>query len=154
VTRGRWLAAGGCGVLIAALLAVIGIDLPHAVIGGTLWMVGVVVVVHLGTGQRVSLPRLPFDRRDGARTEVSSLSWSLYGSDGISTDAQRHLRKVCLTALDEAGIDLATDTGRERAAALLGSPSTAFLVDGTAPPPDARAVRATVIALEKLEKAQ
>lgn len=152
MTRGRWLAAAGAGVLIAALLGVIGIDLPHAVLAGVLWLVGVVVVIHLDAGQRVALPRLPFDRRDGARTEVSSLSWSLYGPDGISPEAQHHLRRVCRTALDEAGIDIGTDTGRERATALLGSPITAFLVDDTAPPPDVHAVRATVIALENLEK--
>jgi hypothetical protein len=152
MTRGRWWGVAGVAVGIAVILVLIGSDLPHAVLGGLLWVVGVIVVVNLGLGQRVSLPRLPFDRRDGARTEVSSLSWALYGSDGVSTQAARMLRQVCRDGLTEAGIDVGTATGVSRSTELLGAPLTAFLIDPDAPPPDVRVVRAAVLTLEKLEK--
>lgn len=152
MTRGRWVGVGVIAVVIAALLVVIGIDAAHAVIGGLVWVVGILLLVHLGLGQTVALPRLPFGRRDGTRTEVSSLSWSLYSSGGITHQGQQHLRRICTTALGEAGVDLSAPRGRERARELLGGAVTTFLVDPAAPPPDVRTVRATVLALEKLER--
>lgn len=152
MTRARWWAVAGIAVGIAVIMVLIGSDLPHAVLGGMLLVVAVIVVVNLGLGQRVSLPRLPFDRRDGARTEVSALSWALYGTEGVSTQAARTLRQVCRDGLTEAGIDVETPSGVGRSTELLGEPLTTFLVDPEAPPPDVRVVRAAVLALEKLEK--
>ncbi|WP_156252403.1 hypothetical protein [Pseudactinotalea terrae] len=152
MTRGRWWAVAGTGVGIVGILALIGSDLPHALLGGLLWLIGVLVVIHLGVGQRVSLPRLPFDRRDGARTEVASLSWALYGNEGVTPQAARQLRHLCRDGLAEAGIDVDTPTGRARAAELLGDPLTAFVVDPDSPPPPVKAVRTAVHALENLEK--
>lgn len=152
MTRARWWGAGAAGVVVVVLLVVVGIDPAHAVLGGLVWMVGIVVLVNLGLGQRVALPRLPFDRRDGARTDVSSLSWALYRADGVTPYAQRRIREVYRTGLADAGIDVDTPLGAERAAAILGQQVTTFVTDPHAPPPDVHAVRTAVIALEKLEK--
>lgn len=152
MSRGRWIGVGVIAVLIAALLVVVGIDLAHAVIGGLVWVVGIILLVHLGLGQTVALPRLPFGRRDGTRTEVSSLSWSLYSTGGVTHQGQQHLRRVCSTGLAEAGIDLSRPDDVTRTRGLLGATMTEFLLDPAAPPPDVRTVRAVVLALEKLEK--
>lgn len=152
MTRGRWIGVGVIAVVIAALLLLVGIDAPHAVLGGLVWVVGILLLVHLGLGQTVALPRLPFGRRDGTRTEVSSLSWSLYSTGGITHQGQQHLRRVCATGLAEAGLDLSRPADVDRARSLFGTSMTEFLVDPTAPPPDVRTVRAAVLALEKLEK--
>lgn len=152
MTRGRWIGVGVIAVVIAGLLFAVGVDLAHAVIGGLLWVVGILLLVHLGMGQNVALPRLPFGRRDGTRTEVSSLSWSLYSAGGVTYQGQQHLRRVCLAALAEAGIDLEQPNGPDRARIALGSAVAELVIDPTAPPPDVRTVRACVIALEKLER--
>ncbi|GAB2966656.1 hypothetical protein [Actinotalea caeni] len=152
MTRARWVWLGIGAAVVAVLLAVTGIDPAHAVLGGLLLAIGVLVLVHLGVGQRVALPRLPFDRREGVRTEVSSLSWALYRPDGVTPHALRRIRQVCRTGLAEASIDVDSTLGAERAAALLGQQVATFLTDPAAPPPDAHAVRAAVLALEKLEK--
>lgn len=152
MNRRRWWAAAGASAGISLLLLLIGSDLPHALLGGLLVIFAVIVAAHLALGQKVALPRLPFDRRDGARTEVSSLSWALYGNEGVTAQAARQLRGICRDGLTEAGIDVGTATGRERAAALLGEPMTSFIVDPDAPAPDIRSVRTAVTALENLEK--
>jgi len=152
MSRGRWIGVGVVAAVIAALLVAVGIDVPHALIGGLVWVVGILLLVHLGLGQTVALPRLPFGKRDGTRTEVSSLSWSLYSTGGITHQGQQHLRRICTTGLVEAGIDVSRPSDLDRARHLLGDAMTEFLVDPAAPPPDVRSVRATVLALEKLEK--
>ena len=152
MTPRRWILVGAIGLVIAVLLVVIGFDVPHGVLGGLVWVIGILLLVNLDLGQRVALPRLPFGRRDGARTEVSSLSWSLYGTEGITYHGQQHLRRVCTNALTEAGVDLDAPDGPERARALLGPRITDFLLDPESLPPDVHTVRATVLILEKLEK--
>lgn len=152
MTRGRWAWLIAGAAVIATLLVVIGIGPAHAILGGLVFVIGILVIANLGLGQRVALPRLPFDRREGVRTEVSSLSWALHRPDGVNPFAQRRIRDVYRTGLAEAGIDVGTTLGAERAAALLGQQVATFLADPGAPPPDVHAVRNAVIALEKLEK--
>ncbi len=153
MTRGRVIAAVVAAAVLATLLVLVGFDVPHGVLAGIGVVVALQVLAHLGLGQRVALPRLPFGRRDGTRTEVSSLSWSLHGgSDGVAPSAQRQLRRVAITALGEAGVALDDDEGRRRAVELLGAPMTDFLLDRQTRPLDARAVRAAVLRLEKLQE--
>ncbi|WP_420114923.1 hypothetical protein [Pseudactinotalea sp.] len=152
MTRGRWWGVAGIAVAVAVVLRLIGSDVAHALLGGMLVVVAVLILAHLGIGQKVALPRLPFDRRDGARTEVSSLSWSLYGTEGVTPQAARALRGICRAGLSEAGIAVETPEGEARSVSLLGAPLTTFLIDPDAPPPDVRAVRAAVHVLENLEK--
>lgn len=152
MTRSRWGLVAAVGAAIAGVLLVIGVHPAHAVLGGLLWLVVALVLVHMAIGQRVALPRLPFESRSGARTEVSSLSWSLYGVGGMTVEGQRHLERVLRLVLTEHGIEVSTTAGAERAGALLGRDAVGLLTDPSAPPPTPRTVRTIVLALEKLER--
>jgi hypothetical protein len=151
VTRRRWVVVGVVAAVVTAVVALTGSGLPKAVAAGALCVLVVVLATAVDLGQHVALPRLPFGRRDGSRTEVSSLEWAMTG-EIVSPHAQRQLRRVATTGLADAGIDLDDAVGRERASALLGPVVVAFLTEPGAPPPDSRGVQSTVLALEKLEQ--
>ncbi len=137
----RWspLAAA---IAAPALALLIGTDLPHALlIGGTL-AVATLVLRAPQLGSRATWPVLPYGRRDGARRDVSSLTWTMIDRGGaISSSGERRLRSVLTDALELRGVDLTTAAGREQATDLVGAGVTRWLTDPHSPAPDPRAVR-------------
>lgn len=147
----RWAltALGGCA--LAGILVALGFRLVHALIGAAVGVLVVAVLAQLDHGEHVALPKLPYERRDGARTEVSSLSWSLTGRTGVTLPAQRRLRQACVQSLREQGVDVETPAGRDQARTLLGQGVVEFVLDPDAPPPDIRTIQRTLDRLESME---
>ncbi|TDE97495.1 hypothetical protein EXU48_04715 [Occultella glacieicola] len=144
-----WPVVVGTGAPILAFT--IGLDVAHSLMIG----LGVAVVVAgsrvIGLGDQAVWPRLPFGRRDGARRDVSSLSWSLYGQQHeLTGSGRRRLRRVCLDTLELGDIRLDTPEGVRAAEDLLGRPVTEFLLDEDRPAPDLRGVHRTLTALTKV----
>lgn len=146
----RWLAALGVGVLIGGVLLLTDARPAHAVLGGLLWLVVVLVLTHLDLGEHVDLPRLPYGRRDGDRTEVATIASAFNGTGTMQRHGHAELRRTALGVLADAGLDLGTEADRRRVTALLGSEVVAVLLDPQAPPPHPRAVRSAVLALETM----
>lgn len=144
-----WTAIGA--VVVAGAVVLLGYGIAHGLVAGTALALVVLAAGHLGLGERVELPRLPYDNRSGSRLEVSSISWSLYGRDGMTAEGRRHLRRLLLRVLAARGIDADEAAGRERADRLLGADVVRFATDPASPAPDARRVRAIVLTLETLE---
>ncbi|MBK5248423.1 MAG: hypothetical protein JJE50_03165 [Actinomycetales bacterium] len=139
-------------VVVPMVVYLAGAGLAHALAVTLVWAGTAIVMMSLPLGDRVLWPRLPYGRHDGARREVSSLSWTLYGRGQVTPFGQRRLREVALAAFDHAGVDLATAQGRSHAEQLLGRRLLLFLLDPrSAPAPDARAVQRCVAALETLD---
>src|SRR5690625_7838344 len=109
----------GCSPRLAAvagpaLALLIGTDLPHSLlIGGTL-AAAPLVVRALPFGSRATWPVLPYGRRDGARRDVSSLTWTMIDrGGGISSTGERRLRTVLTAALELRGRSEERRVGKE-----------------------------------------
>ncbi|WP_148239383.1 hypothetical protein [Ruania zhangjianzhongii] len=140
----RWapLAAAIVTPLFALL---IGADLPHALLLGGGLVIATLVSRALPYGNRAAWPVLPYGRRAGARRDVSSLTWTMIDRSGsISSTGEQRLRTVLTAALELRGVDLDSTSGREQAAAVVGSGVARWLSDPEAPTPDPRAVRRTI----------
>ena len=150
--RRRWMWVTVSAVVVPVAVFAAGADLAHALLAGLAGAVVVVVLRSMPLGEHVMFPRLPFAAHEGARRDVSSLSWTLYGRGGMTVSGQRRLRRVALDALDHAGIDVTTAPGRAEAERLLGRGLLTFLLDpDPSRPPDARTVERCVAALETLD---
>lgn len=147
----RWspLLAAVAGPGLALL---VGTDLPHALlIGGTL-ATATLVVRALPFGSRATWPVLPYGRRDGARRDVSSLTWTMIDRSGqISSTGEQRLRAVLTAALELRGTDVTTTAGRERASTLVGADVARWLTDPEAPAPDPRAVRRIIARVQETD---
>lgn len=96
--------------------------------------------------------RLPYDRKDGARREVSNLSWALYGDRRtLARPAVVRVHRSGVRACAHAGIDLDTGHGRERARDELGADALDFLTDPLARPLTAGHLSTLLSAFEKLD---
>jgi hypothetical protein len=141
-----WPAVVGIGGPVLAFT--IGLDVAHSLMIGLAVALVVAGSRVIGLGDQAVWPRLPFGRRDGARRDVSSLSWSLYGQQHeLTGSGRRRLRRVCLDTLELAGMSLDTPEGIRAVQDLLGRPVTAFLIDPDQPAPDLRGVQRTLTAL-------
>jgi len=136
-----------------ALALLIGTDLPHALlIGGTL-AAATLVVRALPFGSRAAWPVLPYGRRDGARRDVSSLTWTMIDRGGaISSTGERRLRTVLSDALELRGLDLTTPRGREQAETVVGADVARWLTDPEAHAPDPRAVRRIIARVQHADQ--
>jgi hypothetical protein len=138
-------------VVVSGVVVLMGFDVAHGLVAGLTLALVVLLVAHLDLGERVELPRLPYDNRDGARSEVSSISWSLLGRDGVTAEGQQHLRRLVRASLTEAGVDVDTAPGRVRAEELLGTDAVRLATDPAASAPSAGRVQSLVTTLESLE---
>lgn len=137
----RWGAlAGAVAATVLALL--VGTDLAHALLIGSALAAAALVTRALPLGSRASWPVLPYGRRDGARRDVSSLTWTMIDRNGvISSTGEARLRTVLTSALELRGVDLAAPSGRAQAATVVGDQVARWLTDTDAPTPDPRTVR-------------
>ena len=149
----RWLIASVVvAISIAALLYWIGLSGRHSVLLVVCLLLVAAVSPIVGVPAWIQFRRLPYQRRDGTRREVSTLSWALYGKNAaLREPALRRLHSAGMRACRHAGVDLDSAPGRRRAAAILGPDALAFLDDPRATPVDARRMRHYLTAFERLD---
>lgn len=149
----RWviiLAIGAVALFAFALW--LGVSAAHSALLGVGVLLIAAFVPLAGVPGWVRFQRLPYHRRDGTRREVSTLSWALYGNAAtLREPAVRRLHEAGTRACQHAGLDLATTTGRARAAKLLGEATLAFLDEPFARPVDAHRMRAYLTAFNRLD---
>lgn len=137
---------------VAALLFWLGLSGRYTVLLAVSLLLVVALIPTIGVPGRVGFARLPYQRRDGARREVSSLSWMLYGDQTtLRGPAVHRLHAAGRRACGHAGIDLDSAAGRRHAAEVLGAEVLAFLDDPTAVPVDARRMGRYLTAFERLD---
>lgn len=145
-----WTATGALALVVLAWW--LGLAIPHALLLGLCLALVSACARATGIPTWVRFPRLPYNRRDGARRDVSTLSWSLYGQGrNLNERALGRLHRAGLQACRHAGIDLDSATDRDHLADLLGEPALQFLVDPGAEPVDARRMSQLLNAFERLD---
>lgn len=150
--RRRWIWMTAACLAIAALTWWLGLSLSHVALLVLSLALIFVCTQAAGLPSSSHFPRLPYNRRDGTRRDVSSLSWSLYGNDRALNDpAVRRLWTVGQRACHHAGIDFGSAAGRGRAEELLGPSALAFLDDPDATAVDARGMSEYLTAFERLD---
>lgn len=119
------LACFGVGLLI-------GLDVLHCLLLSAACLAVGALPPAGSAGIRSPWPALPYGRRDGARRDVSTLTWTLMNREGqFSSKGTLRVRAVLLEALRLRGIDPATTSGAARTAQLLGEDVAQWLA-----PPD------------------
>ncbi|SED71298.1 hypothetical protein [Ruania alba] len=135
---------------IGALAWVIGVHLPHALLLTGLVAALTLVVSVLDVGSQTTWPGLGFGRRDGARRDVSTLTWSMLdGTGGLSGVGAARLHR----ALTETLRLTRTDATSRRATELFGPRVARWLTEppGTEnPPPDRATARRAMATAETL----
>lgn len=141
--RGWWLVAAAG--LTAASWG-IGVDLPRALL-----LSACVAAVALLTGwlpfaARSPWPVLPYGRRDGARRDVSSLTWMLASRGHLSTTGADRLHRTL------AGVLELTEHQRRRTAEDIFGPKIAQWLSAPeqVPPPTRTAAENAMVAAEAL----
>src|SRR5690625_4537140 len=153
-SRGRrWVIVLAIGAVALFASAVwLGVSVAHSALLGVCVLLVAAFVPLTGVPGWVRFRRLPYHRRDGARREVSTLSWALYGNVAtLREPAVRRLHDAGTRACHHAGIDLTTTAGRAQAADLLGEATLAFLDEPLARPIDAHRMRAHLTAFNRLD---
>lgn len=145
-----WWAPVG-GVVVAGGLFAMRFGLPHSLIAGLAVAIAILALPQMFAGERLELPAVPFDSRDGARREVSSLTWSLLARTGVSTQARLQLQRLAGATLADAGVDPSTPDGARQARQILGASADDFRRNPHDAPLDARGAGAILTTLEKLE---
>jgi len=102
----RWYAPG-VGVCAALFLAIVGIDVIHAIALG----LAVAAVIHIATSTDLTRdegwPREPGPGRDGARGDLAVLAWSMIGRSGrVGEPVKRRLVVLARRRLARIGLDL------------------------------------------------
>lgn len=137
---------------LTSLAIWLGLSVRHSVLLGVCVLLVVAFLPLTGVPAWVRFRRLPYQRRDGARREVSTLSWALYGNHAtLREPAVRRLHEAGTRACQHAGLDLVTATGRSHAVEVLGPATLAFLDDPLAHPVDADRMRAHLTAFDRLD---
>lgn len=150
--RRWWVWATAVSVGVAVLTWWLGLGLAHAVLLAPAIALAFACIQVAGLPSTSRFPRLPYNRRDGTRRDVSSLSWSLYGNDrSLNDPAVRRLWTAGQRSCQHAGLDLDTPAGRDRAGELLGDSAIAFLDDPDSVPVDARQMSHYLTAFERLD---
>lgn len=115
--------------------------------------IGILIAV-LPLGEDITWEKRNDATADGARREVSRLSWTLGGHDNRVGDAPaRRLRILAARRLARRGIDLRTQEGMAAAIDLLGKGVMAVLTTEVGPPPRYDDFVRCVTAIERLETA-
>lgn len=149
----RWmLITASIAVALSVLLYWIGLSGRHSVLLGVSLLLISAAIPISGVPAVVRFRRLPYQSRDGARREVSTLSWAIYGNRStLREPAVRRLHSAGVRACRHAGVDLESGPGRERASQVLGEDVVAFLDDPRATPVDASRMRHYLTAFERLD---
>ncbi|MBE7700372.1 hypothetical protein H9623_08650 [Oerskovia sp. Sa1BUA8] len=137
------------------LLALLGLDLPHTLALTTSALVLLVLYRRTDPGYDAEHHALPDVNRDGARRDLSELTWAMHGSHGrVSERAHRRVRALAATALADEGIDLfSTDPAQAEAAAERLGPTVHRQMTSDTRPPTINVLRTWVSAVEALADA-
>ncbi len=133
-------------------LALLGLDLPHALALTVTLLVALVLSRRVDPGHDPQHRALPDTNRDGARRDLSDLTWAMHGSHGrVSERAHRRVRALAATALADEGIDLhSADPEQVRAAADRLGPQVHRQMTSDPRPPTMKVLRSWVSAIENL----
>ena len=127
------------GVLIAAICWYFGADVWEAILfGGVLTTVGLIGLVGTAATDLGNTDWRAGGRpnRDGARSEVAQLSWSLRGSYGrVGSPAVWRARRLARQRLAVYQLDLGNPADRPEIERLIGRRAYAVLVRGERRPP-------------------
>ncbi|MET1006676.1 MAG: hypothetical protein ABWX96_14090 [Propionibacteriaceae bacterium] len=146
-------------VLVALALAgvswAVGVPVIQSLLLATgVTMVGAIALAVSGLDDEILLP--PLDetgRNEGARREVSRLSWVMAGQDNRVGDIPyRRLRAIAANRLALRGIDVTEEAGQRAAGELLGQPGYTLLVAEATRTPTQRAFQASIALLERLDE--
>ncbi|UFU05549.1 hypothetical protein [Ruania halotolerans] len=136
-----YLGAAALGILAWA----VGLSVPHATLLTGAAVALTLVTSVLGFGDRSTWPVLPYGRRDGARRDVSGLTWTMLNrGGGLSEAGARRLHLALTESLRLEG----TGATSARASDLFGPHVARWLAEPpgphnpTAPPDRATARRA------------
>lgn len=145
-----WTAVGTAGLIAGAWW--LGVAPAYAVMLGLCLALVSACARVAGIPSWVRFPRLPYNRRDGARRDVSTLSWSLYGQGrNLNERALLRLHRAGVGACRHAGIDLDGADGQALAADLLGTETARFLRDPATAAVDARRMSHLLDDFEQLD---
>jgi hypothetical protein len=143
---GALILATGAGLVYA------GLDLPHTAALTVAALLTLVLTRRTDPGNDPEHRPLPDNNRDGARRDLSDLTWAMHGSRGrVSERAHLRVRTLARHVLADCGVDLgSTDPEQVRAAAtLLGAKVHQQMTTDTRPP-TFKTLRAWVDAVEAL----
>jgi len=146
LTRATLLVATGIA------LTYLGLDLPHATALTVALLLALVLSPRIDPGHDPQHHALPDTNRDGARRDLSDLTWAMHGSHGrVSERAHRRVRALAATALADEGIDLhSTDPEQVEAAASRLGPLVHRQMTADPRPPTMKVLRSWVTAVENL----
>jgi hypothetical protein len=149
-TGRRLLLEAGLVLTAGTALAVVGLDLPHALV---LTAGALVLLVLYRRTRPVDDPEhhaLPDRNRHGARRDLSELTWAMHGNDGrVSERAHKRVLALAATALADQGVDLrSTDPAQQRASAELLGPKVHQQMTTDLRPPTMPVLRSWVTAIE------
>lgn len=151
-TDRKILVPGALLVATGTTLALLGLDLPHALALTLTLLLALVLSRRIQTGHDPEHRALPDNNRDGARRDLSDLTWAMHGSHGrVSERAHRRVRALAATALADEGIDLhSTDPSQVRAAADRLGPGVHRQMTSDPRPPTMKVLHSWVTAIENL----
>lgn len=110
------------GVLVCAVAWYIGLDLSHAVIAGLAVLVVGVAVLSLPELDTTWWARSDAGADDGARNDVTRLSWSLRTRRWrVRPDAVRRVRTLAASRLSALGLDLDDPADQRRVEQRIGA---------------------------------
>lgn len=145
-------------IVLAVILPVITYVIGVSVLQSLLIAAAVVTIggflALLPVGEDFTWERRDDRAADGARREISRLSWTLGGHENRVGEAPvRRLRELALRRLAWRGITLTDQDGVAAAEKLLGAPVVAVITTELGPPPRYDLFIRCVAAVEKLETA-
>ncbi|MDH2444018.1 hypothetical protein QDR37_08685 [Amnibacterium sp. CER49] len=149
---GRAGAAVLVAVLVLAVAAVIGVDVPHAVaLGAAAGALVEVLAAARTAGAEDADWASPEERPAGGRTEVERLAWSLGERWGaLSGPAVTRVERLAARRLEDAGLDPARAADTPAIEALLGAEAWAVLRPDRTRPVTAAGLDRALAALERV----
>lgn len=149
-------------------VAIIVIVAVAIVAGVSCWFFGlnvvpsvVVVLVVAGLGATVGLitvptgaggwPPAPPEPKDGARREVSELSWALRPSGALNDRVLERVRNIAAVSLSRRHLDLENPAHRQRIEGLVGASLSPFLISAGGGGGDLKGLLILLRTLERLD---
>ncbi|MHA7132984.1 hypothetical protein [Oerskovia turbata] len=151
-TDRQLLLPGALLIATGAGLAYLGLDLPHTIALTTTGLAALALYRRTDTGHDPEHHALPDNNRDGARRDLSDLTWAMHGSHGrVSERAHQRVRTLAAHTLTAHGIDLhSTEPEHLHAAAAALGEKTHQQMTTDPRPPTFKTLRAWVDAIEAL----
>lgn len=149
----RWVTLTSVAVVLAAVFAFSwGATVRHTALVIACVLLAAVAFQFAGNGVELRFPTLPYTRRDGARRDVSNLSWSLYGDDrAVRPHAVIRVHDAAMRACHFAGLEVDTSDGQANARRVLGDDAVNFLIDPRSRPTSTQRLTELLKVFEQLE---